>query len=1480
MRLKKYIFPVLLLVFPLCLSSLNFSYAENADASGLWNYNHLLSPITIHVVSVATYPGGSSVYTNDQPMSSLTAGFTLEVSQSQAGVLSGSSNVGGYPATLIGNVSGNNVTFTYTATVPGANLTCTGVCSGTINGKNISGTLTYTFSYYNQTTVGDVTVTSTASGSTIGSFTVAITRVDLDTFLTSCPAGTIEEPVAAFAWRGVPEEKIARYEYSLDGSAKVSTTDKGITLNGLSETEHIFSVAAVNKLGNVDPTPATCTFTVRKKWAGQPNLEESNRGNQPGKSTSDPINFVTGNMYVIAQDLALPGRGLDFKFSRTYNGLNKDNGPLGYGWTHSYNIPLSTDQASGLSKITDEEGKSYSFGINGDSITAQRGDHSRFLTNGSNITWRKKDGTEYLFDSSRRLTSIKDRIANQLNLEYDAKGSLVKIIDTVGRQITFSYDSQNRIIFLNDPSGNNFNYAYDANGNLVKVTNPKGESTFYEYDANHNLTKKTDAKGNTVSFAYDSSNRCISSNGDNNHGLTQLSYDPDNKKTVVADSKGKTTAHYYNADFELTRSVDSAGKEVFSNWDANFNLISRTDELSRTTAMEYDAMGNLSKLTDPLGNSTVFVYEPNFSLLISTTDAQGNNTIYNRDSKGNLLEVKDALGNSTTYAYNSFGQPLTVTNPLGKITYFSYGAKGNLETTKDALGNTTTFKYDDSGNLTETTDVKGNTTKYTYNELNQLIKVVYTDDSYLTYEYDAVGNRAKVTDQNSNSTTYIYDQNNRVISVTDPQGHKVNYDYDTEGNLISVIDQSGNKTTYSYSSFNRLIEESDALGNKAAYEYDSVGNRTKKTTPEAKEIKYEYDSLNRLTKVIYPDNTLIYGYDSLGRRTSLTDKSGITHYFYDSLSRLTKVDGPLDNDTIEHAYNSLGNRISMIDPDQKLTRYAYDELNRLSVITDPQDKITKYEYDSLGNLTGLLYANGLKTTYSYDSLNHLTNLTTQNSANPLEKFSEFIYIYDKAGRRISAQLPDGKIDYSYDSKGQLTQEKKTGSKPYQISYEYDPAGNRSSMLKDGIEYTYLYNDLNQLIEENISSPAKMTTSITVRGKVTVTSGIKSLTVNGTQATLSGSDFSCPITLLEGKNTITVRATDNNNRSSSKSINVTYAPTKQILYSYDLNGNLIKKERAGKTTNYTYDLENRLLHITGGNLDIAYQYDAEGKRISSTQGSSSTNYLYDGLSVILERNSQGQNLTSYIRNPLAAGGIGGIIKEATPIPGYPDAYYHYDGQDNVTVITGSSAERLMSASYDSFGNLLEKSGIADNSYKFSTKETDPSGLIYFGARYYDPRIGRFITRDPLGMVNGPNLYLYCLNDPLNWIDPWGLCVEAGYSKLIDLGIFSIRHTFIKATYQGQTRMRGFVPTSSFWAVYTVLTGWPVPGRIREETGVGEFIKLKIQDSAQAMIVYNLLEPTEQLDWKSYDYLTQDCYDWRNQILLYAGIKPPDDWPGGQ
>jgi RHS repeat-associated protein len=132
----------------------------------------------------------------------------------------------------------------------------------------------------------------------------------------------------------------------------------------------------------------------------------------------------------------------------------------------------------------------------------------------------------------------------------------------------------------------------------------------------------------------------------------------------------------------------------------------------------------------------------------------------------------------------------------------------------------------------------------------------------------------------------------------------------------------------------------------------------------------------------------------------------------------------------------------------------------------------------------------------------------------------------------------------------------------------------------------------------------------------------------------------------------------------------------------------------------------------------------------------------------------QGETFYTRNHLAQGGIAGLISMEKPNGN--TFYYHYDAQGNVTGLTNEKGKAVSQYGYEAFGKVTEKDGsFKGNPYRFSSKEHGAGNLYYYGARYYDPQAGRWLTPDPLGMVDGPNRYVFCANNPVNMADAWGL-----------------------------------------------------------------------------------------------------------------------------
>jgi RHS repeat-associated protein len=111
------------------------------------------------------------------------------------------------------------------------------------------------------------------------------------------------------------------------------------------------------------------------------------------------------------------------------------------------------------------------------------------------------------------------------------------------------------------------------------------------------------------------------------------------------------------------------------------------------------------------------------------------------------------------------------------------------------------------------------------------------------------------------------------------------------------------------------------------------------------------------------------------------------------------------------------------------------------------------------------------------------------------------------------------------------------------------------------------------------------------------------------------------------------------------------------------------------------------------------------------------------------------------------------------------YYHFDGLGSVVALSdvNSVIVERYSYSYDVFGKPSNTSDV-NNPYLFTGRRYDPeAGLYYYRARYYDYYLGRFLQPDLIGYDDGLNLYTYCGNNPLNWIDPWGLCKDEPWYK---------------------------------------------------------------------------------------------------------------------
>ena len=287
-----------------------------------------------------------------------------------------------------------------------------------------------------------------------------------------------------------------------------------------------------------------------------------------------------------------------------------------------------------------------------------------------------------------------------------------------------------------------------------------------------------------------------------------------------------------------------------------------------------------------------------------------------------------------------------------------------------------------------------------------------------------------------------------------------------------------------------------------------------------------------------------------------------------------------------------------------------------------------------------------------------------------------------------------------------------------------------------------------------------------------------MTVNGNTAILY-SDYtfasSNAFTITNGNNTFTAIAGDALGRSDTNAITVNLPATNSYTYTTSTaispamgRGRSLTTTKTSmiqvfvtniwKTT-FTYDGKMRLrirkeyTHVSGGPGGGSYVQTNE------------VHYIYDGNLVIQERTATNLPTISYTRGTdisgfrQGAGGVGGMLARTDHTQVTPShAYYHTDGNGNITALINADQFIAARYEYDPYGNVLSQSGpLADaNTYRFSSKEyMQNAGLVYYLYRFYEPALQRWLNRDPIGEAGGINLYEFVGNNPVGNVDPYGL-----------------------------------------------------------------------------------------------------------------------------
>ena len=1020
-----------------------------------------------------------------------------------------------------------------------------------------------------------------------------------------------------------------------------------------------------------------------------------------------PINVTTGNMYTQQEDLAYPSAFGRFAFIRTYNSQSNYRGPLGPGWTHPFDMELR-ELESGAIRVRNGEGNVRFYELIPGSTDTYRPvaparDTSTLLKHAKGFAETERSGLWREFDSSGRVLDVTNRAGWQLAFTY-TDGLLATVTDPGGRKLSFSY-ADGKLTRVDGPGGLFATYTYDAQGQLISVSDAVGKRWTYAYTETSptatspsRLTSVHDANGNLVEeHSYDDEGRVITTRGAG--GLQARTLDYVNASTTrvttpVADSFGSVTTYSFGTFGDQPLVTQINGPCSCGSPDSTFN---------------YDTQGRRIGLTDGRGNATSFEY----------------------DADGNLVKVTDALGQVTTFTYNAFGQILTSTDSSGATTAFAYEEKaGFLLQVTNALEHITTFTADPNHLPGAVIDSRGNQTTFTYASTGLLLAATNPTGATTSFSYDLAGRLLEVIDALGGTIRSTYDLRGRLDSVTDPLGAVTHFRYDAVGNRVGLTDPNGRETTYKYDEANRPIAVIDASGGTTSYSYDKEGNLLSVKDTQGHVTDFKYDDHNRLMTRVDPlGNAESFTYDAAGNLVSRVDRRGQTFtYAYDGLNRLTQKTLP-GGATVTYTYDPLGRLLSVTDRNGPLA-FTYDALGRLLTTTSQAARTLAYAYDPAGNRVGLQDETGIVISYTYDPRNLLETLTDPRTGT-------YNFRYDRLGRRTALTRPNRAVTrYGYDAASRVVGLTHSGrNSPLEgLSYSYDASGNRITDSRNETKQQYTYDRLDQLTE------VRMQESV-ARWKVE-----ERYVYDTVGNRLAGPDRQTY--QYDGAN----RLTQDRNHT----------------YAYDATGNLIQKVRLrdGRITTYTYDPEDRLIRVVTPQAEVVFQYDPLGRRIEKQvirwedeDGDHQpdpdeetppwvTRYFYDHQDILAIFRDTGRGDARYTHGP-------GIDEPLAEVRGNRPRYYHADLLGSVIALTGRQGDPLRQYQYSAFGVPADHRGDAQP-YRFTGREWDKEiDLYYYRARYYHPRVGRFLGPDPIPLASGArSLYAYVGNNPINFVDPTG------------------------------------------------------------------------------------------------------------------------------
>lgn len=940
---------------------------------------------------------------------------------------------------------------------------------------------------------------------------------------------------------------------------------------------------------------------------------------------------------------------------------------------------------------------------------------------GTTYDRRYPDGTIVAFKSNGLAAYTKDRFGNTTTYVYDASNRLTSETDPAGQSVTLAYAGPSGSLSrITDPAGRASLINQPAGTRIISIQDPAGGLTFNSavYDTHGRLTGWSDRRGGLWNETYDCMRRADSTLMPTVTVMVGSAMQP-------VRPVSRRAAPDQQVGLCETSSLGSSTNPLSAATSANVRA-STTNTRGFVTRYAVDAFLAPTRIEEPLGRTTTItrngsaqptvVRAPNGHVLTMVWSGPDLLDTYDSAAAIHTLVDREATFHEITTAFNA---------GIRDSNYWSAGKLDSTVSIAGALRRRWKLTYETiggriTGRLASATDPRGHVTTYAYSAsgLRNLASVT-SAGRITTYAYDTYGRQTSVTAGTGDTSRASYDLLNRQTLLVGPQRDSTLWSYDSLF-VTMVRDAMGGTHLLARNALGWIERSTDPNNRDEVMSYDAAGNLLQRVNRRGQIIAFTYDSLGNVRTRTADGVTTTFALDPLGRFVAASNNESVDTTKYDVLGNPT-LERTVRNGVVydrSSTFNAFGLRTALtIAPWQSNRAYHFAASFDLDTLTDGAGQKTAITYDAEGETTGIQLPTSpaLSVARDYPGTHAPSQITYSNPS---------------VNATIGAY-------YSYGSNGLIDRRLQTMPAASEAgrAYNYDPS-RRVTGYYDYTSTSNLYG----------CEPGTAYLVDPVTGQSCWSEGTTTYTaMSNYQYDLLG------------------------NRSDSGSVVQTGSRLLRFrgdTMMYDADGNLNKRVSltSGRSDSLTWNSIGQLVAVTRDGVTTAFGYDGFGRRVRKSTGTTTIRYLHDGDNLLSELDSAGVRIAEYTYYPGIdrphsvqhwAGGIATTYYFATDFPGSVVALL--DG-------TGAIVNRY---SYAPFGTRQDSSGTVPNPLRFGGREYDTETDLYYNrARYYDSKLGRFLSEDPMGIAGGMNPYTYASNTPINDTDPFGYC-PAGTELVISV-----------------------------------------------------------------------------------------------------------------